>query len=177
MQLRGCSGGVMDALKPHINHKSKIQPISLSLRLFSNLKTDKVVLSYQLWLSVCKKHNNKYTQMKKYWVDMCRDSRVKSLSSETIFDPSWHFIGSPVEVKKRAIGGMQPFGWPCGCLGEEGRRQVDIWPVCYCEFQILWLSLTHNLLEFFNLGIPETVHSQWLTSLLAHLFLTPALLT
>ncbi len=27
--------------------------------------------------------------------------------------------------------------WP---LWEEGRRQVDIWPVCYCEFQICWLS-------------------------------------
>lgn len=27
--------------------------------------------------------------------------------------------------------------WP---LREEGRRQVDIWPVCYCEFQICWLS-------------------------------------
>lgn len=27
--------------------------------------------------------------------------------------------------------------WP---LWEEGRRQVDIWPVCYCEFQISWLS-------------------------------------
>lgn len=62
---------------------------------------------------------------------------------------------------------MQPFGWPCGRLREEGRRQVDIWPVCYCEFQILWLSLTLNLLEFFNLGIPETVPSQRLTSLLA----------
>lgn len=61
---------------------------------------------------------------------------------------------------------MQPFGWPCGRLWEEGRRQVDIWPVCYCEFQILWLSLTLNLLEFFNLGIPETVPSQRLTSFL-----------
>lgn len=71
------------------------------------------------------------------------------------------------EGKKRAVDGMQPFGWPCGQLREEGRRQVDIWPVCYCEFQILWLSLTLNLLEFFNLGIPETVPSQRLTSLLA----------
>lgn len=67
---------------------------------------------------------------------------------------------------------MQPFSWPCGRLGEEGRRQVDIWPVCYCEFQILWLSPTLNLLEFFNLGMAETVHSLRLTSLLAHLCLT-----
>lgn len=101
------------------------------------------------------------------------ERRVKSLSSEAIFDPSRHFIGSPAGGKKRAVDGMQPFGWPCGRLGEESRRQVDIWPVCYCEFQILWLSLTLNLLEFFNLGIPERVHSQWLTSLLAHPFLTP----
>lgn len=46
---------------------------------------------------------------------------------------------------------MQPFRWPCGSPSEEGRRQVDIWPVCYCEFQILRLSRT-PLLEFFNLG-------------------------
>lgn len=73
---------------------------------------------------------------------------------------------------------MQPFGWPCGRLREEGRRQVDIWPVCYCEFQILWLSLTLNLLEFFNLGIPETVPSQRLTSLLTRSpFSDPQLLT
>lgn len=82
------------------------------------------------------------------------------------------------EEKKRAVDGMQPFGWPCGRLREEGRRQVDIWPVCYCEFQILWLSLTLNLLEFFNLGIPETVPSQRLTSLLARSpFSDPPLLT
>lgn len=73
---------------------------------------------------------------------------------------------------------MQPFGWPCGRRREEGRRQVDIWPVCYCEFQILWLSLTLNLLEFFNLGIPETVPSQRLTSLLTRSpFSDPGLLT
>lgn len=51
---------------------------------------------------------------------------------------------------------MQPFVWPCGRLWEEGRRQVDIWLLCYCEFQILWLSPTLNLVEFFNLGIPES---------------------
>lgn len=111
-------------------------------------------------------------------MDADREIRVKSLSSEAVFDPSQHSSESPAGGKKRAADGMQPFGWPCGRLREEGRRQVDIWPVCYCEFQILWLSLTLNLLEFFNLGIPETVPSQRLTSLLTRSpFSDPPLLT
>ena len=64
--------------------------------------------------------------------------------------------------KKRAVDGMQPFGWPCGRRREEGRRQVDIWPLCYCEFQILWLSPTLNLLELLIWGfLRQFAHSRW----------------
>lgn len=110
-------------------------------------------------------------------------ARRKTVSLQKPFlIPSDTSLGAQQEEKKkreseRAFDGTQPFVWPHGRLREEGRRQVDIWAVCYCEFQILWLSPTLNLLEFFNLEIPATVDLQFLKSLHVPLSVTSLLTT
>lgn len=131
-------------LTPHINH---IQPI-----FSAHFKTNTMVWRDKIW---CERGERGERERPKLKVWLWGTYLIPS-------DTSLKASAAEGGKKKTALDGMQPFAWPHSHVGEEGRRQVDIWPVCYCEFQILWLSLTLHLLKFLIWGfLRQLIHSHW----------------